>query len=183
MPGSAEGEYEDAIEHYAGIFPEEIREAAKAFDNRVRQALLGALLCEGELSFTELRNLLGLKNNRMWPHLKALERGGLIENFFRDEFRERRYSFYRISPYGQKFVKSLFESLSATGVLIPPLLPTYSRSLKIEEHVLPGEEGVTVVWTPSRIEFADLKTHLKIHSGPPLRRIIYEPSERAAERS
>ncbi|WP_456475400.1 winged helix-turn-helix domain-containing protein [Candidatus Pyrohabitans sp.] len=183
MPRSAEGEYEDAIEHYAGIFPEEIREATKAFDNRVRQAILGALLCEGELSFTELRNLLRLKNNRMWPHLKALERGGLIENFFRDDFKERRYSFYRISPYGQKFVKSLFESLSTTGVLVAPLLPTYSRSLKTDAPVLLGEGGVTVVWTPSRIEFADLKTHITIHPGPPLRKVIYEPSERSAERS
>ncbi len=179
MFGRAEREYEDAIEHYADVFPEEVREAVKAFNNRVRQAIIGALLCEGELSFVELRDLLGLKNSRMWPHLQVLERGGLIENFLREEFKERKYSFYRISPYGQKFVKSLFESLSTKNVLIIPPGSTQSYSTSFRADVsVPPEGERTVVWAPTPVEFTYSRVHLRPSRGG-LQSVRKEASKRS----
>jgi len=97
------------VDYYASLFPEEIRDAVKAFNNKIRQAIMSALLMEDELSFTELRDLLKLSNSRIAPHLDMLVSGALIENVIREGRIERKYSFYRPSPYGQKFVKSLID--------------------------------------------------------------------------
>ncbi len=132
----------DAIDYYANLFPEELKEAVRAFDNKVRQAIVAALLCEGEMSFAELRDLLVLKNSRMSPHLRMLINGKLIENFFKEEFGERKHSFYRISPYGHKFIKSLFDSLSTTDILIPPLVDIKpERTQPWKTFYKGGEEG------------------------------------------
>ncbi|GEM_PF-5488574 len=132
----------DAVACYAGIFPEEIRDAIKAIDNKKRQAIIGVLLLKGELSFAELRDLLGLKNNVMWPHLRALEKGGLIENVMKRGFTDRRRSFYRISPFGQRFVKALFESFSFGDVVIAPL------RLDPDKQAVRGG-GISVMWAAS----------------------------------
>ena len=155
MMGRIDTRREDAVARYASVFPEEIRDAIKAIDNKNRQAILGVLLLKGELSFAELRDLLGLKNNVMWPHLKALEKGGLIENFMRKGFTDRKRSFYRISPFGHRFVKALFESLSFRDVLIAPLAPTTSQPLQLDpdKYAVRGEEGIVVAWATSQQEY------------------------------
>ncbi len=115
MEKNIEEDTNTPVDYYASLFPEEIRNAVKAFDNKVRQAIISALLMEDELSFTELRDLLKLSNSRIAPHLDMLVSGALIENIIREGRIERKYSFYRPSPYGQKFVKSLIDF-----VMLPP---------------------------------------------------------------
>ena len=156
MSGKTETGRGGRVEQYAGIFPDEIKDAIKAIDNEKRQAILGVLICEGELSFIDLKNKLDLKNNVMWPHLKALERGGLIENFLKEGFTDRKRSFYRISPFGHRFVKALFNSMSINeDVVITPLAPSSTGRVQIEleKPAVPEEGGILVSWATSQEEY------------------------------
>ena len=157
MMGKPEARRGNMVTRYAGIFSDEIRDAIKAINNEKRQAILGVLICEGELSFIELKDRLGLENNVMWPHLRALEKGGLIENFLRGGFTNRKRSFYRISPFGQRFVKALFGALSLDkDVVIAPLAPSSTSRVRIEPEkpVVMKKEGILVPWTTSRQEYS-----------------------------
>ncbi len=134
MEKNIEEDTNTPVDDYASLFPEELRDAVKAFDNKIRQAIISALLMKGELSFTELRNLLKLSNSRIAPHLDTLVSGALIENFIREGRIERKYSFYRPSPYGQKFVKSLIDSimLPEKAMLLPPSHNPNSQRLEMQ---------------------------------------------------
>lgn len=154
MEKNIEEDTNTPVDYYASLFPEEIRDAVKAFDNKVRQAIISALLMEDELSFTELRDLLKLSNSRIAPHLDMLVSGALIENIIRHGRIEKKYSFYRPSPYGQKFVKSLidFIMLPERVVLLPPS-PTFSQQLKKQETPIKDIRGLGVItvsesWRP-----------------------------------
>ncbi|GCC10790.1 helix-turn-helix domain protein [archaeon] len=134
MEKNIEEDTNTPVDYYASLFPEEIRDAVKAFDHKIRQAIIAALLMKDELSFTELRDLLKLSNSRIAPHLDMLVSGALIENVIREGRIERKYSFYRPSPYGQKFVKSLIDFIMLPeSVMSPNIQQVEMQSISIED--------------------------------------------------
>ena len=164
MKKNIEEETNTPVDYYASLFPEELRDAVKAFDHKIRQAIIAALLMEDELSFTELRDLLKLSNSRIAPHLDMLVSSALIENVIREGRIERKYSFYRPSLYGQKFVKSLidFIMLPESVVLLPPSQSPNSQRLEmqgisikdIKRGVIPVSESRKLPPAPVKIEMS-----------------------------
>jgi len=119
--------YSEKVKKYSTAFPDEIKRAIEGLDNEVRYAIVSFLLERGEASFTEIVEELGIDNRSFSNHVKKLIAGGLVQNFVRrGEIREK-HSYYRITPYGYIFLKSLFKSLEPAGVEIwLPAEPKYS---------------------------------------------------------
>lgn len=51
----------------------------KVFDSRVRLGIMSALMVNEEVSFNDLKELLGITDGNLASHLKALEENGTIK--------------------------------------------------------------------------------------------------------
>ncbi|MGA0232625.1 MAG: winged helix-turn-helix domain-containing protein [Saprospiraceae bacterium] len=73
----------------------------KAFENRIRLALMSALMVNENLDFTSLKELLGLTDGNLASHLKNLENKGYIT--FDKIFQDRKpLTNYRATQKGKK---------------------------------------------------------------------------------
>lgn len=105
--------YLEKVEKYSTAFPDEIKRAIEGLGNETRYAIVSFLLERGEASFTEIAEALGVDSYYINDHLKKLVAAGIVQNFVRKGEIGKRRSYYRISPYGYRFLKSIFESMEA----------------------------------------------------------------------
>src|SRR3712207_388516 len=98
----------------------EILEALRASAEETRLRIL-ALLAEGELSVSDLTDILGQSQPRISRHLKLLVEAGLVERH-----REGAYAFFRLADQGggAQLVRPVLAALDGTD---PQLVADRSR--------------------------------------------------------
>ena len=104
----------EKIQEYVNTIPHETIVIIAALDNPIRQAILVLLSKRSELSFSEIQNELGIEKLTLNFHLKKLFSGALIDHYFKHELGNQKYSFYSITPLGNRILNSL------NNALIPP---------------------------------------------------------------
>jgi len=110
----------EKIEKYANEIPEEIRNMIAGLDNDYRTAIFVALYKDGELSFSELLNELGISKAKLNYHLGKLMESGLVHHYFKHELGAENYSFYNISALGQSFFENLNQLLNPINTIEQP---------------------------------------------------------------
>jgi predicted ArsR family transcriptional regulator len=76
----------------------------EAIGHQMRFDILAVLINHDDLSLTRLAELLKTTPQNLQPHVKKLELGGLVQNFFQKREGRREYSFYQLTNFGQKIV-------------------------------------------------------------------------------
>ncbi len=105
---------QNKIQECVNTIPRETRIIIATLDNQIRQAILVLLNQKGELSFSEIRNQLGIEKLTLNFHLKKLFSAALIDHYFKHELGNQKYSFYSITPLGCRILHNL------NNALIPP---------------------------------------------------------------
>ncbi|MHA1291912.1 MAG: winged helix-turn-helix transcriptional regulator [Promethearchaeota archaeon] len=95
---------------YQKEIPEEFILTLKAISNKIRYALSLLLIDQKLLSFSKIENILKKEKSSIANHLKILEIGGIIQNFFKKKADTRDYSYYEITNYGITIVNGLILS-------------------------------------------------------------------------
>ena len=136
------------VHHIARKLPFEIRDAVSAFDNDTRQAIMIALLNEGPLRFSELRDHLSdddeqLHNQTLTNALEALQDGGLVNKRVANSDDERIQSYYEVSEYGERFVDHLLDTLGSVDDF-DRRQPQYEPV----ENIQHGDGGSVVIEAP-----------------------------------
>jgi DNA-binding HxlR family transcriptional regulator len=119
------GMNEKAMSRYLGEFPSEIRDAVSELSGRQRWAVFLALLKQ-EMFFSELKREFDLSSEQLDNILKRLLIGGLVykEVKLPVEIGDRKKTYYRVSPLGEKLAFSLLDGIlpmarSEVGPAIP----------------------------------------------------------------
>ncbi len=94
---------------YIDDFPEDFELSLKGISNKSRFSLIAAMSGLEEMSFTEIRKMLNLEKNTVTSHLKKLELGGLVQNYFKKKEDSREYSFYTITTRGKSIISKLIQ--------------------------------------------------------------------------
>jgi len=89
---------------------EEFELALKATSNKIRYELALLLINKGPHSFSEITSYLNREKSIVTKHLKVLETGGIIQNYFQKKNDTSEYSFYKITEYGVRIVRVLLTS-------------------------------------------------------------------------
>jgi len=116
-------------------------------------------LQEGEASFTDIASELNIDNRSLSNHLRKLTAGGLVQRFVKAG--KLRYSYYRLTPFGYNFVRSLFKSLEPeetktvwAPVKLSPVYLTNAEERSTRSLGLPTPRKIRLtrrrVHTPSR---------------------------------
>ena len=87
--------------------PDDFKHTMKALGNEFRFRLILLLLEEQSLSLSKLSEILKKKNSLIISHLKKLESAGIVQNYIHHTTNKREYSFYEITKYGEKMVKTI----------------------------------------------------------------------------
>jgi len=96
-----------------GEIPEEFEFLLKAISNELRFKLALVLLENERLSFSEITKLMRMDNSLAKNHLKKLEIGGIIQNYFEKSEGTKDYSFYTLTDFGKAIVQNLIESYNS----------------------------------------------------------------------
>lgn len=91
---------------YVSEIPDEIRSVIKGLDSETRIAIIVALMKNSKLTFSELKECLGLNSSSLSSHLSILQDGGLVINFL--EWNEKSYSYYMITDLAKTILELLF---------------------------------------------------------------------------
>jgi DNA-binding transcriptional ArsR family regulator len=102
-------------EEYVRELPEELIQIVRSVNHPIRQAILVLLNKETELSFSKIKERLGLDKITLNNHLKNLYGAGVIDHYFRHEFGNQEYSYYAMTTLGRRVLSNLIEAL------IPPV--------------------------------------------------------------
>jgi len=94
-------------EQYAKELPEETRLIISSLDNSIRQAILVLLEQTEKLSFSTIKERLGLDKLTLNYHLKKLYSSGLIDHYFEHKLGNKEYSYYSITKLGERFLNGL----------------------------------------------------------------------------
>ena len=86
--------------------PDDFKYTMKAFGNEFRFKLILLLLEEESFSLSKISAILRKKTSLILGHLKKLESAGIIQNYIHHTTTKREYSFYEITTYGEKMVKT-----------------------------------------------------------------------------
>lgn len=89
---------------------EEFELALKSISNKIRYALALLLIDKGPYSFSEITTYLNKEKSIVTKHLRVLETGGILQNYFHKKNDTNEYSFYKITEYGKKIVQGLLTS-------------------------------------------------------------------------
>lgn len=92
------------------ILPE-VKQAVKALDHEVRWAIVSALEQYEDLSFSELKDFLGISKSNLYYHLKQLMAGGIIESYSNEIEISPYRSYYRLTKLGKSFISALSKAL------------------------------------------------------------------------
>jgi len=95
----------------SNLFPYEIELAIKGLNNENRQKILTILLNKKKCSFSEIEKESSIESSLLANHLKELVKFLLVTHFYEHDTEEKYFSYYQISPYGLRILKSLQESL------------------------------------------------------------------------
>ncbi|AKH98217.1 MarR family transcriptional regulator [Halanaeroarchaeum sulfurireducens] len=97
---------------YASKVPKEVRLAADGLSgqNDLRWALLVALIEEGALSFSKLKEMLDVHQQSLSNALKALQKGGMIKKKAGKDLGSEQAGNYSIAPFGQKILDGFYSA-------------------------------------------------------------------------
>lgn len=102
---------EKIVKDYSEMIPNEMREAIQVLSTDQRWAIYNALYFEGQMYFSQIKELFKANSNTLTCALRALMEGGLITRStdkLEDSFDNNKV-FYKVSPMGEMFLTSLFE--------------------------------------------------------------------------
>ena len=108
--------------NYQATIPDTFKFALNAISNEFRFVLLLFLIDNGPTSFTEVTKFTRSVKSLIANHVKKLELGGLVQNYFEKVEESNDYSFYKITDFGKSIVSGIFNSYN----------DYYSRVDKIE---------------------------------------------------
>jgi DNA-binding HxlR family transcriptional regulator len=103
------------ISEYANRVDPLIKRAICSLDDEKKFAII-ALLKDGDRSFSQLMDELGLDQSTLRYHLKKLSFGGIIENYYQKRTDTTEYSFYKLSEFGRDLLSKLSELVSVLPV-------------------------------------------------------------------
>lgn len=118
-----------------GRFPPETLSVAEAMANASRMEILSHLEAAGPARFTDLGELTGLQSGALSPHLKDLQRGGLVQKVAFEQagqVTER----YVLSPFGRRLLDQVH------AAFVPPTSTGRDRF-----SVTSGAQDITVLST------------------------------------
>lgn len=92
-------------------FPYELGRAVEGLNNKYRQEILLALNEVEKLSFSEIRERVGISRPLLANHLKKLSKTFLIEHFYEHEIGNEKFSYYRISSFGKALLENMIGTL------------------------------------------------------------------------
>lgn len=104
-----------------------------------RFAIINLLLLRGKLTFTDLKEELGIGKAALSFHLKPLVKAGAVKHFFEHEFLNERYSFYDLTQIGRNLADSFAEAFN-------PPVPLY-RNKDVKSVSLSLRDTFTILWT------------------------------------
>jgi len=89
-----------------------ISDINKLFENRIRLGIMSVLSVNQDVSFNELKELLGLTDGNLASHLKALEKNSYL--IVTKQFKGRKpNTSYRITEKGRKAFENHIKALEA----------------------------------------------------------------------
>jgi DNA-binding HxlR family transcriptional regulator len=94
--------------------PSEIRIAMKIFSDDTRFAIILTLLKEGNMSFSELSDVLEIPKNILSHHLKTLVQSAFVKNYYDKKDGTADYSYYESTTLSRDFVDHLFGVMEPT---------------------------------------------------------------------
>lgn len=134
----------NSLSNYASEIPEEIRSVIKGLDSETRIAIIVALMKNTKLTFSELKQCLGLNSSSLSSHLSILQDGGLVINFL--EWNEKSYSYYMITDLAKIILELLFDIVTQNPIVkelweqqLPSQEETQMQSSKYLELALQGQ--------------------------------------------
>jgi len=92
-------------------FPYELGKAVEGLNNKYRQDILLILNEVEKLSFSEIREKVGISRPLLANHLKKLIKSLLIEHFYEHEVGNENFSYYRIAPFGKTLLENMMGTL------------------------------------------------------------------------
>jgi len=96
------------LKEYSIKIPSEIKWMLKALADDDRLGIIIALLKNGKMTFSEMKEKFQLNSSSLTNHLSLLQEGNLVQNFY--EKNERRVSsFYDVTDVPEAVVDSLFD--------------------------------------------------------------------------
>jgi DNA-binding Lrp family transcriptional regulator len=90
-------------------FLKEINSTIKALDSPIRRSILIYIEEAGRLSYSEIKDFLGISKGKLNYHLKILISSGMIRNYLIEDDSEY-YSFYQVSKLGRDIVEGIFSA-------------------------------------------------------------------------
>jgi len=118
-------------------FPYEIQLALDGLCNKTRRQILSILLTNDELSFSEIEKLISIESSLLSNHLKILIKNLLVEQFYEHNIKKNKYSFYRISYFGKKFIEALNEVMN-------PIKDESFRIVRLNVEILEGKNTSSI---------------------------------------
>ncbi len=103
------------IEEYANEMPLELRRVVDALNDKLRLAIFFVLLKYGELSFSQIMNVLEIPqkySSRLTYHLKKLEKAALIKNEYTKKEDAEGYSFYDLTEFAEELLEGLMNTIA-----------------------------------------------------------------------
>lgn len=154
------------IGEFTNKLPEEIRLVVKGLDDDVRLAIVLALLERGDLSFTQLKNILEIEKSRLNYHLTNLTRATLVKHVYKHELGKMEYSYYTLTRFGRKILSELIGSLRPPRPIETTVLGRRPGriSFELEETATTMRKGEVEVSVVS----AEARVTLEGTSGEPL---------------
>jgi DNA-binding transcriptional ArsR family regulator len=140
----------ETIKQYAKEIPNEVRLVLKALNDDARIAVIIALIKHKQMSFTQLKEHLGLSASSLSNHLAILQDSGLVNNFLKR--RENSFSYYATTDLAKSILSSLFDS----EVKLYQETGTTKKTI-ISEHVL-DEAAKKTTWAKTPVLFRKYRT-------------------------
>jgi len=102
--------FDDKNLNYQSTIPDTFKFALNAVSNKIRFALLLFLIDNGPTSFTEIVEITRSVKSLVANHVKKLELGALVQNYFEKVKESNDYSFYKITVFGKSIVSGLLNN-------------------------------------------------------------------------
>lgn len=125
-------------------FPVEITEPISALNDKKRREILLLLLEMESLSYSEIRSALGIGKGTLNHHLNILVGSGLVQNFSIKIPSSPYTSYYRVTNFGDRFLRGLRQALEPKGYEIITLIDNANSSATREiDHETPIAMGAS----------------------------------------
>jgi DNA-binding HxlR family transcriptional regulator len=122
--------------------PTEIRTALKVFSDDTRFAIVLTLLKDGNMSFSELADSLGIEKNILSHHLKTLVQSAFVKNYYDKKDNTSDYSFYASTTLSRDIIDRLFGIMEPTKSSADALADIYMACKMYEKGSLKLFEAI-----------------------------------------